>query len=110
MIGKSLLRPFDKTKLTLLSSNRSEQTDPLTLVPETIEIPKKAMPANGVATTNGELDPPEPVAAGSKRKRNMTEAELESENVRKRGKVLEETNPNGSAPILIEDEGAITLD
>ncbi|KAF2152421.1 ubiquitin-activating enzyme E1 3 [Myriangium duriaei CBS 260.36] len=82
-----------------------ETSPPVVLVPEALQIPKKAKPTNGVthSETNGHVEP-----AGQKRKRDADEAELETDNIRKRGKVAEQ--PNGTAITIDDDEGAIVLD
>lgn len=92
-----------------MCSELDEQTQPLTLIPATIAIPRKAKPTNGVATANGDTEPVEQAVSGAKRKRDVDDAELETDNIRKRGKVAEELNGNG--PITLDDEeGAIVLD
>lgn len=91
------------------SDDTGDQT--FTLIPEQLVIPVKAKPANGVATTDG--DAAEPVHTNGKRKRSADEAQLENDQIRKRGKVAEEPNgtaKNGHATIVVEDDGAIELD
>lgn len=80
------------------------------LVPEDIVIPQKPAPVNGAASTNGDVPAPVVADGSNKRKRDATEAELEMENVRKRGKVPEQSN--GDDIIVLDDteEGAILLD
>ena len=59
-----------------------------------------------MAATDGA---PPSSAGGYKRKRDADEADLEAENVRKRGKVPEQ--PNGHDAIVVDESGgAIVLD
>lgn len=90
-----------------------------TLLPEAIVVPLKAKPANGTATTNGNAapDPTVPASPVNKRKRSANEAELEIEQITKRGKVAEEPNGNGvndaskaMEAIVVVDDGTIVLD
>lgn len=84
----------------------STESSLISLVPEDPEIPKKAKPAAGEATTDGV---PPHVSSAVKRKRDAEEADLDTENIRKRGKVPEQ--PNGHKTIVLDDaDGAIILD
>lgn len=99
---------------TDMSSESTDQTEPIALVPGTIIIPHKIKPANGVAADDGQATNGVTMS-GSKRKRNADEAELEAENVRKRGKVPEQANGHGNGKtngtiVLDDEEGAIVLE
>lgn len=112
----------EDTKVNLvLSIHDSQETGEhiFTLVPDQLVIPVKAKPANGVAATNGDAtttngDSGEAHLSNGKRKRSADEAQLESDQISKRGKVAEESNgteKNGDAPIVVvDDDGAILLD
>ena len=104
-----------KVNLVLaIAQGDSEQSESIQLVPGDLSIPVRAKPAGGVATSNGETENiPEVPASGTKRKRTADEAELDTENVRKRGKVPEQSNgdSNSNGAITVDDtDGAIVLD
>ena len=94
--------------LSVSEQDVQDEDQPIKLVPENLSIPIKAKPAGGQATSDGELAA-QSVVAGGKRKRDADEAELDTDNVRKRGKVPEMSNGNGL--ITVDDtDGAIVLD
>ncbi|GAB7338711.1 hypothetical protein MBLNU457_5429t1 [Dothideomycetes sp. NU457] len=102
--------------LHIFEEVNSDPTENMRLDPNDLSVPVKAKPAGGEATSNG-ASVVEPPNSGMKRKRVDDEAELDAENVRKRGKVPEQAGgdanggANGDGAIAVEDtEGAIVLD
>jgi len=94
--------------LNVAEETTNDPSDIMRLYPDELSVPVKTKPAAGQATSNG-ASVTEPPSAGMKRKRELDEAELDIENVRKRGKVPEQTNGDGA--IAVDDtEGAIVLD
>ncbi|KAF2189841.1 ubiquitin-activating enzyme E1 3 [Zopfia rhizophila CBS 207.26] len=81
---------------------------------EKIKIALKPKPAPAVEINGREPENPVPTSNGvnGKRKRDATEAGLEDELVKKRGKVAEEARQNGDDIIVLDDpnDGTIVLD
>ena len=93
-----------------------ELTAPFTLIPDIQTIPRKG-PEPDTAATDGEKSENLkrtaeqaglPERSAQSNKRSATEAELEAEQVNKRGKVAEEKN--GDDTIVIDDDGSIVVD
>lgn len=101
-----------KVNLILTINNMQDPSSDISfaLLPEDISIPLKAKPANGVATTEDPIFP----SPSTKRKRDADEAEFETDQIRKRGKVAEEPNGANGAHnndvVVLDDDGAILLD
>lgn len=99
-----------------MSRQTDEITSPFTLIPDLETIPKKT-PA---PTATTDTEPPQdrkrtadeaglPERSARASKRSAAEAELEADQVSKRGKVAEEHNGNG-AITLDDEDGAIMID
>jgi ubiquitin-like 1-activating enzyme E1 B len=102
--------------LSVIHTEFTENANPLRL-PDEFEMPKKpkalAPETNGHATVNGTV--PNGVTNGSTNgaaKRTASEAGLQDELVRKKGKVMEESQKQNDGHITIEDDkdGAIVID
>lgn len=96
--------------------HNNDPTENMRLEPNDLTVPAKTKPAGGQATSNA-ASVAEPPNSSVKRKRDADEAVLDAENVRKRGKVPEQTNgdasggADGDGAIAVEDtEGHIVLD
>jgi ubiquitin-like 1-activating enzyme E1 B len=105
---------------SIIEQEFTENAAPLKLPEEKFTIPAKALtPApetNGHATINGTVPATNGLANGTSNgdangsiKRTAAEAGLEDDMVRKKGKVMEESQKKEDA-IFIEDDGAIVID
>jgi ubiquitin-like 1-activating enzyme E1 B len=105
---------------SVIEKEVEDEAPPLSLPEEVIiaKKPKKATPeTNGHETTNGKIDATMHSTTNGNTngavKRKADEAELESDIVRKKGKVMEQPSTNGGNAddiVVIEDDGAIILD
>jgi hypothetical protein len=83
-------------------------------LPIQLNIPRRAKsaPAHSVngdnAATNGTSIAS--VTSALKRKRSIDEVELQDQQTRKKGKVPETNGQNGTDIVVIDDDGAITID
>lgn len=82
------------------------------LVPESIVVARRAKAANGFAASHGDAatEQLEQPSSGIKRKRAVDEGDLDAENIRKRGKVPEQTNGDAAIEVDDNEEGAIVLE
>jgi ubiquitin-like 1-activating enzyme E1 B len=104
---------------SVIEKEFANDADPINL-PKELKVPKKpkvpAAESNGHVIANGKIDATmhsntNGVAHGAT-KRKASDAGLEDDLVRKKGKVMEQSQANGDAHgiITIEDDGAIILD